>query len=248
MKKLVFFYLFGLALVTGIFGQKTAQMQFAFKDFDGLIASSGYDIYVEKGDNYSITIIVDAEHAERIKVSVSGGVLSLGVESELFKKIKTLKAYITMPRLSSVTLSSGCDLASSDTFVTETFKAILSSGSDMNINIRAEKVHVTMSSGSNLKMNVETTELSLTSSSGSDAKLTGKAIEASFTTSSGSDVDAGDLIAHDVTIVASGGSDVNAHAEKTLTATASGGSDVVYSGNPTVTSNSSGSSSIKKKR
>ena len=248
MKKLALLYLFGLALVTGIFGQKTAQVQYAFKDFDGLSVSSGYDVYVEKSDSYSITIIVDAEHVERIKASVSRGVLSLGTESGLFKNIKTLKAYITMPRLSSVTLSSGSDLVSSDVFVTETFKATMSSGSDMNINIRADKTFVTLSSGSDLKMNVETTNLTLTSSSGSDAKLTGKAVNVSLTTSSGSDVDAKDLIAHDVTIVASGGSDIKIHAEKTLKATASGACDIVYSGNPVVTSNTSGASSIKKRK
>jgi hypothetical protein len=248
MKKLAFLYLFGLALITGIFGQKTAQVQYAFKDFDGLSISSGYDVYVEKGDNYSINITVDAEHVGRIKASVTGGVLSLGVESGLFKNIKTLKAYITMPRLTSITLSSGSDLSSNDVFVSETFKATMSSGSDMEINIRAEKVDVNMSSGSDLKMEVETTNLTLTSSSGSDAKLTGKAVKVSLTTSSGSDVDAKDLIAHDVIISASGGSDVKVHAEKTLTANASGACDIVYSGNPVVNSDISGASSIKKRK
>ena len=248
MKKLVFLYLFGLALVTGIFGQKTAQVQYAFKDFDGLSVSSGYDVYVEKGDKYSITIIVDAEYVENVKASVSEGVLFLGKEPGFYKNIKTLKAYITMPRLSSVTLSSGSDLVSNDLFVTETFRATQSSGSDMSVNIRADKTIVTLSSGSDLKMNVETTNLTLTASSGSDAKLTGKAVNVSLTTSSGSDVDAQDLIAHDVTIVASGGSDIKIHAEKTLKTTASGACDIVYSGNPEVTSNTSGASSIKKRK
>lgn len=249
MKRTVFLCLLSFALVTGVCGQKTAQVQYAFKDFDGLSISSGYDVYVEKGDQYSITITVDAEYVERIKASVSsGGTLSLGVESGLFKNIKTLKAYIVMPRLSSVTLSSGSDLASSDTFVGENFRATISSGSDMNINIRAEKAGITLSSGSDLKMNIETTNLTLTSSSGSDAKLTGKAINASFTTSSGSDIDAKDLLAHHVTVVASGGSDVKVHAEKTLTATASGACDVVYSGDPVVNVNTSGASSVKKRK
>ena len=248
MKKLILLYLFVIAFITGVFGQKTAQVQFSYKNFDGLSISSGYDVYVEKGDHYSISIVVDAEHVERIKVSVSDGILSLGVESGLFRNIKTLKAHITMPRLSSVTLSSGSDLVSEDVFVTDNFKAVMSSGSDMNINIRADKASVTMSSGSDLKMNIETTDLKLVASSGSDTKLTGKAVNASFTTSSGSDVDAKDLLAHHVTIVALGGSDVKIHAEKTLKVTASGACDIVYSGNPEVTSTTSGASSVKKRK
>ena len=248
MKRTVFLYLFGLALITGVFGQKTAQVQYAFKDFDGLSVSSGYDVYVEKGDNYSILITVDAEHVERVKASVSDGVLTLGVESGLFKNIKTLKAYITMPRLSAVTLSAGSDLVGNGVFVSESFRAAMSSGSDMTLNIRTEKADISMSSGSDVKMNIETTALTLKSSSGSDAKLTGKAVDVSITTSSGSDVDAKDLLAHNVTIVASGGSDVKIHAEKTLTVTASGACDVVYSGNPVVNSNTSGASSVKKRK
>jgi hypothetical protein len=248
MKKLIFFYLLGLSMVAGTFGQKTAQIQYAFKDFDGLSVSSGYDVYVEKGDNYSITITVDAEHVERIKASVNNGVLSLGVESGLFKNIKTLKAYITMPRLSSVTLSGGTDLVSNDVFVIENFKATTSGGSDMSVNLRAEKADISLSGGSDLKMNIETTDLTLKSSGGSDAKLTGKAINVSFTSSGGSDIDAKDLLAHHVTAMASGGSDVKLHAEKTLTATASGACDIIYSGDPVVNANTSGASSVKKRK
>jgi hypothetical protein len=180
---------------------------------------------------------------------VNKGVLMLELESGMFKRVKTLKAYIAMPTLSSVTLSAGSSLASDDTFVTETFKADMSSGSEMNINIRADKAGVTMSSGSDLRMNVEATNLTLTASSGSDAKLSGKVVGFSSTSSSGSDVNAASLIAHDVTIVASSGSDVKVHAEKTLDVTASSGSAIAYSGDPAYTnSNTSGGSSVKKKR
>ncbi|MCL2511866.1 MAG: DUF2807 domain-containing protein [Bacteroidales bacterium] len=249
MKKIIFLSLLGLALATNVFGQKTAQVQYAFKDFDGLVVSSGYDVYVEKGDNYSIVITVDAEHAERVKALVSGGILILSVESGVFTKgIKTLKAHITMPRLSSVKLSSGSDLVGNGVFVSESFQATLSSGADMNINIRTEKADISMSSGSDLKMNVETTALTLKSSSGSDAKLTGKAVNASFTASSGSDINAKDLQAHNVTIVASSGSGIKVHAEKTLTVSASSACNIVYSGNPVINANTSGGSSVKKRK
>ena len=248
MKKLIFLYLFGLAVVVGIFGQKTAQVQYAFKNFDGLVVSSSYDVYVEKGDQYSVVITVDAEHAEKVQASVNDGILYLGKTSGLFKNIKTLKAHITMPRLSSVVLSGSSDLVSNDVFVVENFKAVTSGSSDMNVNVRAEKADITTSGGSDLKMNVEATELKLTSTGGSDSKLTGKAMNVLLTTSGGSDIDAGNLTAHHVTIVASGGSDVKVHAEKTLTVTASGASDVVYSGNPNVNANTSGASSVKKRK
>ena len=187
MKKLAFLYLFSVALISGLFGQKTAQLQYAFKDFDGLVVSSGYDVYIEKGDNYSITITVSAEHVDKVNASVSNGILTLSRTSGL-KNIKKLKAYITMPRLSSVTLSSGCDLVGNGVFISEKFRANLSSGCDINLDIRTGKADITTSSGSDVKMNVEATDLTMNLSSGCNAKLTGKAVNASVTTSSGSDV------------------------------------------------------------
>ena len=187
MKKLAFLYLFSVALISGLFGQKTAQLQYAFKDFDGLFISSGYDVYVEKGDNYSITITVSAEHADKVNASVSNGILTLGGGSGM-KNIKKLKAYITMPRLSSVTLSSGCDLVGNGVFISEKFRANLSSGCDMNLNIRTGKADITTSSGCDVNMNIEATDLKLQLASGCDAKLTGKAVNATVTTSSGCDV------------------------------------------------------------
>ena len=247
MKKLAFLYLFSVALISGIFGQKTAQLQYAFKDFDGLVISSGYDVYVEKGDNYSITITVSAEHADKVNASVSNGVLTLGAEKGL-KNIKTLKAYITMPRLSSVTLSGGSDLVGNGVFISEKFRANLSGGCDMRLDIRTEKADITLSGGSDVRMNIEATDITLKSTGGSDAKLTGRAVNVSFTSSGGSDIDAKGLTAHHVTIVSSGGSDVDVHAEQTLIVNTSGACDVTYSGNPTVTSNLSGSSTLKKRK
>ena len=48
------------------------------------------------------------------------------------------------------------------------------------------------------------------------------------------DVDLEGLIATDVTVTASGGSDVESHAAKTLSVCASGGADVEIYGNPQI--------------
>lgn len=76
--------------------------------------------------------------------------------------------------------------------------------------------------------------LEIVASGGSDCEVKGSATTLAIIASGGSDVECGELDAEDVTIDASGGSDISACASKTLSLTASGGSDIYITGNPQI--------------
>ena len=76
--------------------------------------------------------------------------------------------------------------------------------------------------------------LSVTVSGGCDCYIKGVAQKLSIDSSGGADVKCGELEAEDVTINASGGSDIDAVANSTLSLTASGGADVHIKGNPQI--------------
>ena len=76
--------------------------------------------------------------------------------------------------------------------------------------------------------------LSITVSGGSDCYIKGVAQKLSIDSSGGADTECGELEAEDVTINASGGSDIDAVANSTLSLTASGGADVHIKGNPQI--------------
>jgi hypothetical protein len=71
-------------------------------------------------------------------------------------------------------------------------------------------------------------------SGGSDCQIKGVTQQLCIDVSGGSDIECGWLDAEDVTIHASGGSEVNACASKTISLIASGGSDIHIKGNPQI--------------
>ena len=76
--------------------------------------------------------------------------------------------------------------------------------------------------------------LSVTVSGGGDCQIKGVTQQLSIDSSGGADVKCGELEAEDVTINASGGSDIDAVANSTLSLTASGGADIHIKGNPQI--------------
>ena len=76
--------------------------------------------------------------------------------------------------------------------------------------------------------------LSISVSGGGDCQIKGITQQLSIDSSGGADVKCGELEAEDVTINASGGSDIDAVANSTLSLTASGGVDVHIKGNPQI--------------
>jgi hypothetical protein len=231
---------------TILFGQKTATIHYAFRNFTGLNASSGFEITVEKGEQYAIEVTVDAKYVEQIKVFVEDNTLFLSEERH--SRNKTLQAHITVPELSNINLSQGCELKSASMFETENFKAIISGGSEMDFKIHANKADINMSGGSDVTLYIETEQLTLTASGAADAKLQGKATYTNISASGGSDVSARNLKTIETEVKSSGASEVEVDVEKKLTASASGASNVVYDGNPLVNIKSSGASDIRKRK
>lgn len=76
--------------------------------------------------------------------------------------------------------------------------------------------------------------LSISVSGGCDCYIKGVAQKLSIDSSGGADTECGELEAEDVTINASGGSDIDAVANSTLSLTASGGADIHIKGNPQI--------------
>lgn len=81
---------------------------------------------------------------------------------------------------------------------------------------------------------LDTDRLSVVSHGASDVKLAGRAHSASFSSSGSSSIKAADLEAADVEVKASGSSDIQCHATKTIRGSASGSSDIKYKGSPAV--------------
>lgn len=78
-------------------------------------------------------------------------------------------------------------------------------------------------------------ELTVAVSGGADCEVKGRCNTLTLAVSGGADVDFDELIAGNVSVVASGGTDVGVHAVSTVSVFASGGADVHIEGTPQIT-------------
>ncbi len=86
-------------------------------DFERISVSGVYDLSVDVGGDYSITISGPADEVERVEASVSKGVLSLGQKERKRswgRKRHGIDAEITMPSLSGLDVSGVVDGTISD--------------------------------------------------------------------------------------------------------------------------------------
>ena len=197
-------------------------------NFTAIKVSSGLDLYITQGDENSLTVEADENLHDIILTEVENGRLRIYTKKGIWRA-KARKIHVTVKNLEELEASSGSDVYSENTILTNTFKVNVSSGADVKIKVNAESVNSTTSSGSDLKI-MGTTE------------------NHTANASSGSSIDAYNLTSKNVTVNVNSGADINIFASENLNANANSGGDIDYRGNPKVLnkkSSSGGSISAK---
>lgn len=204
--------------------------------FDKISIATGIQAKYTQGDKYSLTIEAkDQEILDKVRSSVSNGILSIVIENNtklFFKTTGKIVAYITCPEVNGVTASSGSDFnankltaskdlkislssgASCDIDNTTANKGVLikcSSGSDAELNgLKSNNLSISTSSGSSCEiMDVNVKEnIDVSSSSGSDVEISGKCKTMNLKASSGATIDIKDLKADSSNVSKSSGGSV----------------------------------------
>ena len=201
-------------------------------DFNQISLSSGIKIYLTQGEEETIRLKGNVNALDKVMINKKSNVLELKFDyknsysSWGWKKDQAVKAYISFKTLNKLIASGGSDIIGQNNFKLNDLSIISSGGSNINLNLTANYLKVTTSGGSDIKLNGRADELELTSSGGSDIKAFG-------------------LIVEDINVVASGSSDVQLHADKSIKAVASGASEIQYKGSASKRNiSSSGAASI----
>jgi hypothetical protein len=79
------------------------------KDFSQIYADVVAQVEVTRGDAYSVRVEVDDNVASRLEVSVTGDTLRIDMEDGAYNHV-TLRAQVTMPKLTGVTLDGASTL------------------------------------------------------------------------------------------------------------------------------------------
>lgn len=202
-------------------------------DFQQVESSGGIDVYLTQGPTAAVAVEAAApETLPHIVTEVQNGTLSIHWERDyslrgLSYKLRSVKVYITAPRLSGLTLSGGADGHGQTPILADDFRIRASGGSDVTLTLQAKTLRAEASGGS-------------------DVTLAGRVEQQEMRFSGGSDYHGFALQSTTASITASGGSDADAWVDGQLEASASGGSDLRYKGAGRVTSvHAGGSSGVK---
>lgn len=237
MKKIVSLFLIAALAFTATAQKVVSDANAEKRNVSGYHAiqvSGGIDLYLSQGNESVAVSAAETKHRDRIKTEVKDGVLKIWYEKnsnmdiEWGWKNRKLKAYVSFKDLDKLGGSGGSDIV-------------------VDGSIAVNKLSLNISGGSDFVGKTNVSELRVNASGGSDVKISGNVKNLSIDVTGGSDFRGYELVSDVCNLEASGGSDVSITVNKEMTVDASGGSDVYYKGSGVVKEvKSSGSSSVKK--
>ncbi|TJY36244.1 head GIN domain-containing protein [Pontimicrobium aquaticum] len=197
------------------------------EDFNEIKVSRGMDVYLTQSDEVSLSVEADENLHDIIVTEVENGVLRI-TTNESIGYSKSKKVIVSFKDVSKITATSGSDVYSTNTIVTDNLELSTTSGSDMELDINVQVADCSSTSGSDLRVSGTTNKLYANATSGSDIK-------------------AGNLKAKISEARATSGADITINTSEELYAKASSGADIKYYGNPEkVTKKDGVSGSVRK--
>jgi len=200
-----------------------------FSDFNDVMISSAFKVEITQASSYSVSVTVDADKMELIRVTKEGDQLIIGINPHLVPvDFHTLEAKITMPDIIGLTLAgaTSCDLQGFS-FPHE-FSLNLSGASRISGDLDAGDVHFIVSGASTVQ-------------------IKGTANDMLADVSGASNMNLSSFELNNANIYLSGASKGNIKLNGTLDASLSGASKLTYKGSPTLGNvNTSGASTINK--
>ncbi len=193
-------------------GKITTENRSINQDFKSIEVSSGIKVVVEQTDNKSITVEADENLQKHIITKIENGVLKIDSD-ESYNVSTTPIVNVKMPFIAGLSATSGSEIISYKTLMTE-------------------KIDVKSSSGSKIKIDIEADNITLESSSGSNIEASGKALKLETSSASGSEIKANKLMANEVISQSNSGSNTTVYPIVKLEAKASSGSSIGYYKNP----------------
>ncbi len=194
---------------------------------DVVRASTGLEVILLESMVQSVTVEADENLIDVIETNFDNGVLHIKT-NENIRRAKSKKVTVGFVSLEGVEASSGANLKSISTII-------------------SDNLYLQTSSGAHMEVTVLSKELSAKSSSGADMKIKGQALNFNSKASSGSSINAKELEAIYCTSKASSGADIVLNIKSSLDAKASSGGDIKYYGEPKIVNqNKSSSGSVRK--
>jgi hypothetical protein len=122
-------------------------------NFKGVALSGSMEVVVTKGSSYSVVVEADDNLQEHIRTEVRDNVLRIGTRTPKMSWISSnqITVYVTLPELSSASVSGSGNLRSDDLFISKGGMDVHVSGSgNCKLNIQANKLEAGISGSGNI--------------------------------------------------------------------------------------------------
>lgn len=197
--------------------------------FTRVAVSNAIQLEITRSDEYSVTITGYENLVERMDVGLSGQELTIRLQPGTYFR-NNVKAVVTMPGLSGLTVS-GASTAAADGFAsTGDFRLDVLGASRVQVDIEAGKTTAEISGASRLAGSLQAQDLLLDVSGASQCELTGNAGDTELDISGASRVNLLQLEVQNVDADISGASRVTVNMNGTLNVDLSGASHLQYTG------------------
>lgn len=202
-----------IILFAGLFSlqaQESNIINTPLENFDELNIRGNVYVNYTQGDECRITATLPNDASDILKYKVSNGILFLDT-----KKSKTIKVDVISKQIKAV------DIASVSEFHT-------------NSQVQVNTLKIKAAGASIVEVDVKCQYLELMFEGASDAKISGKTSTLKNVLQGAASINAKDLHAEDVKITASGASEIDLNASRSIDIVADGASDITFSGDPEI--------------
>ena len=214
------------ASLTGSGNLKTEEH--TFSGFTNVDVSSAFEFSIIKGDSYGVSVTVDDNVLEKLRVTKDGDTLKIDFKAGVFVGRVTLEAVVTMPQLRGLTVSGASHGTVSGFSSAENLAFDLSGASTVTGDITVGDAAFELSGASTVELEGSATNLVANASGASHLKL-------------------GDYVVTNADVTLSGSSDGTVSLSGRLDADLSGSAKLSYIGEPSMGNiDTSGSSKIGK--
>lgn len=200
-------------------------------DFERVVISHAFEATLRQGETYNVTIRIDDNLQEYLRVVKVGQTLEVGLDLRGAGNLRTaiLEAEITLPALSYVEASGASRVS------------LVGFGSDRSLEIDA-------SGASSITGEIQAGDARVEASGASSISLSGRCSDMTLDVSGASSASLQAFECQDVGAVVSGASDAEVYASGRLDADVSGASKLEYAGDPALGSvDTTGSSTIQER-
>lgn len=209
-------------------------------DFTGINVNGGFQVFLKQGSKQSVKVEGEAADIDKISTTVKNGIWAIQMKGNKKKGScnnnysynsksgkAALKVYITMPKLTYISLNSAGKVTTQNNFTVDNLDLNISGNGKMRLGVNAKSIESNICGSGKMVLNGTSKHF--------EAKIAGSG-----------DVDAEDLQSKNANVSISGSGDVNVHATDYLKAKIAGSGDVLYKGSPDVHKKITGSGSVSR--